>query len=364
MVDRSRWALLVFSAGLTALLGCVSNTTVDRLGADRQLSIYNVRSEGQSGIFEMARGGGSASGSSQFGGLLPGDHRSPGKLASKLSSLGKSASGAFKSAMDKMSDALAFKPRVTPASDPVKLSSMPDTLSPQLYVKAAAFSESQGNLVAAQSQYEKAMELAPQNAATLVAYARFRDRLGDSDQAIQLYQRARAQEPDQAIIWNDLALCHSRRAEFDQALAAQRQAVALQPSNRRYRNNLAAALVHANKPEDAVRELTSVYPEAIANHNVGYFLCRLNQYELAAHYLSQASRLDPTLKAPEALLAKVAPPQPARGTIEHAVGNSNTMPRLKNAAQPCGPGRATDNLRRLPPTQPNPKAELRRLPAP
>jgi len=356
MLNWSRWALLAFSTGFTVLLGCIGTKP-----SGRQPSTYNVWTEGKNANPNTACLGGSATGTNQYSGQLLGDYPSQGKPTSRLSSFGQSVSGAFKSAGHKVSNALEIKPRVTPANDPVKLASMPETLSPELYLRAAAFSESQGNLAAAQSQYEKSLELDPGNVGALVAYARFRDRLGDSERAIKMYERARAQEPDNAIIWNDLALCHSRRREFGQALAALRQAVSLQPMNQRYRNNLAAALVQANRPEDAVRELKSVYSEAIARHNVGYFLCRIHRYELAAKYLSQAYRMDPTLEAPQALLARLSPPQAARMTNERAVGE---MSRFRNAAQLRRPSPAMENMRRLPPIQPHADTELRRTPPP
>ena len=363
MLDRSRWALLAFSTGVTVLFGCISTASSQQWGG-QQPSPHRGSSDGPSGTFSMTRVESSPNGSSQDSGHSLSDYSSQRKPPSKLSSIRQSVSGTFKSVGNKMSGALAFKPRVTRADDPVRLSSMPDSLSPTLYVRAAAVAESQGNLAAAQSQYEKALELDPGNAGALVAFARFRDRLGDSDQAIQMYRQARAHTPDNAVIWNDLALCHSRRGEIEPALAALQQAVALQPLSQRYRNNLAAALVQANRPEDAVRELRSVYSEAIARHNVGYFLCRLQQYELAVEYLSHAYQLDPTLEAPQALLARLGPPQPARQTTARTVADSAMTSRFGNAVQPRYPNRRTDDIRRLPPIQSRANAELRRIPAP
>ena len=149
MLDRSRWAILMFGAGFTVLVGCIGPTKSNRLEAGGQSPSYRVWTEEQNADRDIARGGESAPVSNQISGKSLGDYRSRQEPTSKLSSFGRSISGAFKSAGHKVSDALEVKPKVTPAADPVQLSNMPESLSPDLYVRAAAFSESQGNLAAA-----------------------------------------------------------------------------------------------------------------------------------------------------------------------------------------------------------------------
>ena len=91
--------------------------------------------------------------------------------ANPVSAATQSVSKAFKSAGDKVASALDVKPKVIPASDPAKLSSRPERLTPALYVQAAQLSENQGALAAAKQQYEKALELDPRDVHTLIAVA-------------------------------------------------------------------------------------------------------------------------------------------------------------------------------------------------
>lgn len=296
----NRGALLLAAMGTVAVLGC-ANPSPQQWVDDQQSSTQanwsgspdtsNTRSHNS----DAARSANASSGST----------RVLDKATSTVSSAGRTVSGAFKSATHKVSGALAIKPKVTPAPDSVKLSNMPGQLSPIVFVRGAAFSESKGNMAGAQQQYEKALELDPNNVTTLIAYARFRDRIGDSNQAVEVYQRARTVQPNNATIWNDLALCHARRGEVESALGAMQRTVALKPDNVRYRNNLAAVLVQADRPEDAVREIQKVHSPAEANHNVACLLIRLRNRTLAAEYLRRAVSLDPSLQRARTLLARL-----------------------------------------------------------
>ena len=376
MVNWSRWSFAMVGTGCMLLVGCASNTpTSEQARHGLPSSIALAREGAPAGAARRAAG---AAGPLAAHSANP--TTAPNKPSFQRPALGESFSQAVKSTTRKVADALDIKPRIQPAADAVKLSSMPDHLDPMLYIHAAAFSESQHHLAAARRQYEKALELDPDNVRALVAYARFRDRLGDFAGAVELYDRARAADPQSAVVWNDLGLCYARRGEHDQAIAAFERAVSLEPANPRYRNNLAGALVQADRPDRAVEELRAVYSEAIAHHNVGYFLHRIHRDDQAARYLKQAIELDPSLEAARTLLAEVdrpsrrAPgaaqpvsnpsdsrpvPQAARAQ-PHRSASRSVVPTVRGLGQPA-PASA---LRRLPTVDLPRKAHLRRFPPP
>lgn len=236
-----------------------------------------------------------------------------------------------------VSDSLTIKPKVDRADDPVSLSSPPKQIPAEFYTQAAWCAEQQGNLTAAVNQYEKALEIAPRDLTTLISYARFLDRLDRPEDALRIYQRAQAVDPKQAVVWNDVGLFQARRNQWQPALEALNQAVALQPSSVRYRNNLAAALVQVQRPEDAVRELEKVHPPAVARYNLGCILYQLQQVDAATEYFAQAVRLDPSLTAAQGMLAKLETP-----TVPSAA-----PVRLPKSPE-CPAEKVAEQLRRLP----------------
>jgi Flp pilus assembly protein TadD len=211
----------------------------------------------------------------------------------------------FRRVSTTVSDAWPGDPHPEPPGDPARLSSQPEALTPTLYLRAAAWSEQQGALDKARQQYEKAVELDPENVLTMVALARFHDRQENQLAAAQWYSRARQLEPDNIVVLNDLGLFHARRSEFTPALDALQQAVRLAPQNVRYHNNLAGVLVQAGRPDEAVTTLQPVHGEAIANLNVGNFLYMHKDLDAAAVYFRRAQNLEPSLVAARDLLAHI-----------------------------------------------------------
>lgn len=231
--------------------------------------------------------------------------------ANPMVAASQSVTGAFKSVGEKFSSALEVKPKVIPAADPSKLSSRPEHLSPTLYLRAAQLSESQGAIPAARQQYEKALELAPHDVNTLIAFARFLDRHDQPDQALRLYQQARAAAPANTMVLNDLGLFYARRGNLTASLEVLHQAVRLDPRNVRYRNNLAAALIETRRVTEAIAVLKGVYPEATALYNAAYLLSLQNETQQAAALLEQSLRINPSLVAATDMLRQLRSPAPS-----------------------------------------------------
>jgi len=219
-----------------------------------------------------------------------------------LTSATESVHKTLKAAGDKVASAFELKPKVIPANDPSNLSSRPEQLTPALYIQAARLSENQGAIVQATRQYEKALELDPNNVNTLVAMARFCDRQGRPDEALRRYQQARGLAPENTIVLNDLGLFHARHGNPEAALEALDQAVHLDSRNVRYRNNLAAALVESRRVSEAVDVLRGVHPEATALFNAACLLALKDQTQPAAALLEQSLRIDPAQGAAREML--------------------------------------------------------------
>jgi tetratricopeptide (TPR) repeat protein len=231
--------------------------------------------------------------------------------ASPMLAGSQSVTGAFKSAGERVASALEVKPKVIPAADPAKLSSRPEHLTPALYVRAAQLSEAQGAIPTARQQYERALEMAPRDVNSLVAFARFQDRHDRPDEALRLYQQARAVAPTNTIVLNDLGLFHARRGNLTESLEILKQAVRLDPRNVRYRNNLAAALIESRRVTEAIDVLRGVHPEATALFNAACLLSMQNQTQQASALLEQSLRINPSLVAAQDMLRQLQGPAPS-----------------------------------------------------
>jgi Flp pilus assembly protein TadD len=231
-----------------------------------------------------------------------GDRSVAASTPSSSASPTASVSRVFRQVSTSVSNAFDRESPTASATDPSQLSSRPESLSPSLYVRAAAWSEDQGAISKAQQQYAKALELDPKNVKTLVAFARFHDRQGHDNEALQLYRQAHDLAPNDVVVLNDVGLFQARRRNFAPALEALQQAVQSQPRNIRYRNNLAGVLVQAGRADEAVRVLRGVHSEAVANLNVGHFLYLEKNHAEATAYFRQAAMLDPSLVAARDML--------------------------------------------------------------
>lgn len=240
---------------------------------------------------------------------------------------------------DSLSDRLKLKSdgmslaQVVPRDDPTSMAYKPGPLGPDLYVAAARLAERQGRIDDAQQQYQRALQIDGRSHRALVGLARLQHRSGDMAKATETYQRAMEYHRNDPIIMNDLGLCHARNGQLDQAISLLRSAVALQPDRAMYRNNLAAALVEAKRPEEAVAYLSQTNNPAIAHYNVGYLLNRSGQAGQAAHYFDKALGLEPSLHQARTMLDQIAPqvsalPQPGRSepSIPHTSAGAVKMP--------------------------------------
>jgi TolB-like protein/Flp pilus assembly protein TadD len=108
------------------------------------------------------------------------------------------------------------------------------------------------NLVAAEAEFRRAVELAPQNAVAVNGLARLLFSLGRLDEATTLTQRAIAFDPLRAGLHQNLALNLTALGRYDEAEAALRKAIELQPQAFYSYCQLAVIQILRGKPRAAV----------------------------------------------------------------------------------------------------------------
>jgi tetratricopeptide (TPR) repeat protein len=141
----------------------------------------------------------------------------------------------------------------------------------------------------------------------MIGLARLQHRKGQMQASIRLYREALNIHRNDPVILNDLGLCYARNGQLDHAISVLRIATRVAPDREMYGNNLAAALVEANRAGEAVAHLTPTYGTAIANYNVGYLLKRSGRENEAAQFLARSLEIDPTMEQARTMLDRAQP---------------------------------------------------------
>lgn len=213
-----------------------------------------------------------------------------------------------------------------PEDDPLRLDRVPRKIGPEVYVGAARLLENQGKFDEAEAKYREALKVAPRDFAALIGLARLYDRQGQGAKALEMYRSAAKAHPENPLVFNDLGLCYRRQRQSKPAIEAFRKAVALKPDEAKYRNNLAAALVEAGQPDEALQQLLAVHTPAAAHYNLAFLLQQQGDRQAAANHLHQALQHDPTLAPARQMLAQLGQAgEAAHGTAAASEGTNGSL---------------------------------------
>lgn len=196
--------------------------------------------------------------------------------------------------------------------DPTRLDYMPKDVGPDLYIASAQTSERSGDYDLATQQYQKALQIDGHSRRALIGLARLKTKLGATNEAIQVYRQAIESHPNDAVIMNDLGICYAQGKQLPEAIEALSAATRVAPDREMYANNLAAALVEAGRPEEALSYLNQTRTPQVASYNVGYLLAQSGRKQQATEYLSRALFIDPQLAQARTLLDELSPKLSAR----------------------------------------------------
>ena len=280
--------------------------------------------------------------------LNGGGQTNSGSFVSSLSAAGQGISGQVKTVGATMGSAMTKAKNLVTApftaeaenGDPTSLSNMPTNLGPEIWITNGQLYESQGKHAKAIENYQKALELEPNNEPGLLSMARLHARQQQYAEAEQYYQRALAVRP-QGELYNELASCQHQQGRTPEAMATVEKAISLEPNNQRYRNNLASMLVAGGRSEEAVQHLSQVFPPAVAHYNVAYLLFTRQDLPGAQARLQTALQIDPNLKEARDLWAKLNGSPTAQAGIA-AYQTANQIYRTAQAAvAPTAPVAAT-----------------------
>ncbi len=248
------------------------------------------------------------------------------------------------SAWKSTTDTLSAPFKAPEKEDPLALSTESKPNS-ELYAAVGEMQKSSGNYPAAVAQFDKALQLDSNDLKSRVGLARLYDSQKETAKALAQYEKALEAHPNSPLVHNDLGLFYANQKQVDKSILELEQAVRLDAANPLYRNNLATVLIERGRDDEAFAHLGAVNPPAVAHYN---FACLLHtaalreaesfetrqrsaqHNETAVSELQTALRLDPSISAASALLAKLQPQGPG------SIANREGIPAAP-AAYPSNP---------------------------
>lgn len=188
--------------------------------------------------------------------------------------------------------------------------------------------ESQGDHEAALVEYQKAAEvcehkrmipggakLGPaQHALAQRKMAAVLDRMGRFAQADTHYQKALKLSPNDPKVWNDAGYSYYLQGRWADSERALKTAAKLDPNDSRVQTNLGLTLAAQGKDADALTALTRAGGPAIGNANLGFILAAKGNTEQARRHYQTALALQPKLTAARQAVAQLDAQSARRAT--------------------------------------------------
>ncbi len=176
-------------------------------------------------------------------------------------------------------------------------------LSPSSYLVAkmhAEMLEQQGKRPEADREFQHAVELGGSDPEPLIAYGKFKDKVGQFDQAIPLFQRALALDPFNLRVAALLGEAYLMNNQPQAAIAHLDRVVRLNPKDTQSRIYLAQALESLGHLDDAIKilEQATSDEDGRIHYMLGKYYLRKGQKEEAAHAFETFRRRQRATKQP------------------------------------------------------------------
>ena len=150
---------------------------------------------------------------------------------------------------------------------------------------------------AAIAEWEKALQLDPEDAKAHYNLALDLTREGKLDEAIPHFEKAVLEDPRFAEAHNNLGIACVQTGRIDEAVTHFQKAVELEPDYGSAHNNLGAILLQSGRPDEAIphfQKAVEVIPDfADAHDNLGIALLQKGKLDEAIPHFQKALEVDP-----------------------------------------------------------------------
>lgn len=161
----------------------------------------------------------------------------------------------------------------------------------------------------ARQDYERALAIDPKCLAAYQGMARLCTAAQEHARAVETYQKALQIAPQNAALWYELGMCHNYQRHWGPALDCLGKATQLDSGNRSFMNTMGVVLAESGRPEAGLSCFVRANGEAMGCYRLAQTLQRLQQPELSRRYLELALQKDPNLAT--TLAVQSAPPSNA-----------------------------------------------------
>lgn len=204
----------------------------------------------------------------------------------------------------------------------------PPKINAETHIASGVMLEKQGDLIGAQKQYEKALELKPNSLDAINRLGKVCCQLKQYDAAAEAFRRALDMDPDSAAVRNNLGYNLMAQGNFNEAEQQFRAALRIDPDFERARVNLGVVLVKQQRLADGTTEFLKVLPRHTAYYNVGVICLGEGQTGKARSAFQQALAIKPDFEPARKQLAGMQ----SGSTVAGATASNKTKPMQRSAS--------------------------------
>ena len=156
-----------------------------------------------------------------------------------------------------------------------------------------------GNVDEGITQYQKALQIDPDSVEAYVNLGNALLKKGEVDAAIAQYQQTLRINPDYADAYNDLGFALCQKGNVDEAITQYRQALQINPNLAQIHDNLGNALAKEGEVDAAIaqyRQALQLNPDYAEAHNdLGFTLAKKGEVDAAIAQYQEALQANPDL---------------------------------------------------------------------
>lgn len=175
----------------------------------------------------------------------------------------------------------------------------------QLHLKYAALLEQMGKYDEARTSYGNVLKEDPKFVDAVLGMARVDLLAGKTGIAEREYQKAIEMKPNDAHVRASFAQFLVTQKRWTKAVSEMQAATSLDPDNQEYQFALGVALAHADRIGEAFPLLSKTVGEAEAHYNIGYIYFQNKEFERANSQFQQALMLKPELEQASAMQQEI-----------------------------------------------------------
>jgi serine/threonine-protein kinase len=171
-----------------------------------------------------------------------------------------------------------------------------DLIAP-VHITRGLLSAETGQHQQALIEFQKALEIEPQNAEAQRGRAQAFTKLGELDKAEEIYKKAITLKPDYWGGYNDLGVFYYRQGRYEEAIPQFKNVIALTPQNAKGHRNLGSMYFSLNRREEAIaafNEALKIDPNYSTYSNVATLYFSDGNYADAARMYEKALELRDT----------------------------------------------------------------------